>query len=411
MLPRLLASLAVVVASLAGAVASAAVQPAPTVDILQLSGPLDPPTLGAVRDLVDAANAAGSSAVVLQVDSDHGIAVSADEVVDAVADSRVPVIAWVGPGAARAGGAAAYLVAAADLTAVTESSTVGPPCPVTAAGGCSPADRELWDDISGEPDLTVGGLEPLLVELDGAEVATDAGVRTLRLPEEEVTVRFHSLGLLARTLHATLSPTFVYLLVLGALLLFLFELFQPGFGVAGIAGLLLTPLAAYGLVVLPARWWALGLVVGGILLLALDLAIAGLGIPTVAGAVAVGFGSAWLFAGELALPLWLVVVGTIVSTAFFVWVMTLVLRAQAGPPLDEVGEGLVGRPGIVRSAMNPEGHVFVAGALWRARYTGPAEGKVRAGTPVRVHAVEQDLLLVEGAAEDPDAVDTLARSS
>lgn len=409
MLPRLLASLVVLVAAL-GVAASAAAQQALVVDILQLSGPLDPPTLGAVRDLVDEANAEGSTAVVLQVDSDHGIAVTAEDVVEAVADSQVPVVAWVGPGGARAVGAAAYLVSAADVTAAAASATIGPHCPVTAVGGCSVADRALWEEVADAPDLRVDGLEPLLVELDGMEVTTDAGVRTLRLPADEVTVRFHSLGLLERTLHASLSPTFIYLLLVGALLLFLFEAFQPGFGVAGVAGMLLTPLAVYGLVVLPVRWWAVALVVAGMVLLAIDLAIAGLGIPTIAGALAVGIGSAWLFGGQLGLPLWLIIVGTAASTAFFVGVMTVVLRAQAGPPLDEVGEGLIGRAGIVRSAMNPEGHVFVAGALWRARYTGEADGKVRSGTRVRVHGVEDDLLLVD-AERDPDTVDTLARSS
>jgi membrane-bound serine protease (ClpP class) len=69
-----------------------------------------------------------------------------------------------------------------------------------------------------------------------------------------------------------------------------------------------------------------------------------------------------------------------------------VLRAQAGPEGVAVEE-LVGRAGVVRSILDPEGHVWVDGALWRARWTGP-EQRTKVGTPVRVTGVEGPLVLV-----------------
>jgi hypothetical protein len=50
-------------------------------------------------------------------------------------------------------------------------------------------------------------------------------------------------------------------------------------------------------------------------------------------------------------------------------------------------DDLVGRAGIVRSVLNPEGHVYIDGALWRARWTGEAK-RAKVGTPVRVHGVD-----------------------
>lgn len=400
-----------------------------TVEILQVSGPLDPPVAGAIRDVVEGANEHGSELVVIQVHLTTGIAVSVEDVIDPIRGSEVPVVVWVGPGAARASGAGALLAALGHVTAVAPSASLGPACPLEASARCEEeADRQavarLVGDAAGlsEPaagalaativdseravelgvaDLTASGLEPLLVELDGRDVETAAGAKTLRVRADEVTVRFHSLGLVRRILHATLDPTLVYLVLVSVLLLLLFEVFQPGFGVAGVAAIVLAPLALYGLVVLPTVWWAAALLVVGMLLLAVDLAIAGLGAPTALGTAAVAAGSWWLFpAGGpgLRLSAWLVGIVTFAGVVFFVPVMTLVLRAQAGPDIGEVGDELVGRVGVVRSTLNPEGHVFVGGALWRARWTSETRGRLRTGSRVRIHGIDDEgVLLVEEA--------------
>ncbi|MDP8961307.1 MAG: hypothetical protein M3N32_06825 [Actinomycetota bacterium] len=403
--------------------------PGPVVEILQISGPLDPPVVAAVRELVEQAEARGSEAVVLQLDSPGGVDVDAHEIAAPIRRARVPVVVWVGPGGATAAGAGVFLVGASHLPAATTAANLGPACPVTAGAACSREDMALleallrergWPDeavdhavgrlasdvVAAGPDggnaafvdLVVDGLEALLVDLDGRTVVTEAGSKTLEVNPEETTIRFHNLGLVRRALHAVLDPAVVYLLLVGVLLLAAFEVFQPGFGVAGVAVVLLAPLTVYGLVVLPLRWWALGLIVIGVLALALDLAIAGLGAPTVVGAFALAAGSWQLFPGDspfLRLSPWLV--GTVVGFAvvYFVIVMTVVLRAQAGPDPGDVAEDLAGRVGVVRSALNPEGHVYVAGALWRARWVGEDRGRVKAGTQVFVAGVDGTVLLVD----------------
>jgi membrane-bound serine protease (ClpP class) len=50
--------------------------------------------------------------------------------------------------------------------------------------------------------------------------------------------------------------------------------------------------------------------------------------------------------------------------------------------------------------LNPEGHVYIDGALWRARWTGDAR-RAKVGTPVRVHGVDGPVVLVEPF--DPEA--------
>jgi membrane-bound serine protease (ClpP class) len=361
--------------------------------------------------------------VVLQLDAPGGVSVDPDELLAAIDDSPVPVAVLVGPlgSAPRAAGAAGLLWLAADVRALAIDASVGPLEPADLTDGefayptsdratalVDEADAEAVAELvtgelsaeqleeRGTSDLTVAGLEALLLELDGTEV--DGQLLTIQ--GDEVGVRFHSLGLVRRLLHAATTAPFIYLLLVIGLGMLLFEAFQPGFGVAGLAGLITAGIGAFGLSVLPVTWWAVALVVLGLLLYAVDTAVAGFGPWTAAATVAFVVGSLNFYDAEvLDLPVWLVVGTTITAFAFFVLVMTSILRAQAGPEGVTVDD-LVGRVGIVRSVLNPEGHVYLDGALWRARWTGEAK-RAKVGTPVRVHGVEGSVVLVE--AFDPAA--------
>lgn len=395
------------------------------VEILHLSGPLDPPLIGAAQQLVSEANRRGSALVVLQLTSPGGIAADVETLLDDIRRSAVPVVVWVGPDGARAAGAAGVLTLGAHLPVMSRQARLGPVCPLNVGQTCTAAQQQTIRRVvagrqpadlaeavyrapaaerAGLVDLVVDGQLPdLLVELDGRPVVTAAGSTTIDIPRARLAPRLHSLGLLSRTLHSILDPTLVEVLLFAVLLLVAFEVFQPGFGVAGVAGVALAPLVGYGLVVLPAVWWALALVVVGMVLLGLDLAIAGLGVPTLAGAAALTVGAWQLFPGGhpvLRVAPWAVGMLVVASVVFFVVVMTLVLRAQAGPDVAAAGQELVGRLGTVRSTLNPEGHVFVSGALWRARWSDEHRGRVATGTRVRVIGLDETTLLV-GEPERP----------
>jgi membrane-bound serine protease (ClpP class) len=370
--------------------------------------------------------------VVLQVTSRAGVSLDSAELVALIAASPVPVAVYIGPigTGPSAGGAAAALWLAGHVRALAPDATVGPLAPldlrqldaaepdaaailaVTPRSDAPSADAlevlaELTDRaLAAETLVAVGlaristGIEPLLVELDGVEVLTADGTRTLRLRPDELQVRFHSLGLVRRMLHAASTAPFVYLLLVVGLGLLLFEVFQPGFGVAGLAGVITAGVGIAGAFVLPVRWWAVALVVLGLLLYALDTAIAGFGPVTLAATGAFAAGSWWFYAAPaLQLEWWLVALATISALVFFVFVLTVVLRAQAGPEGTVVDE-LVGRPGVVRSTLNPEGHVYIDGALWRARWID--DGRAGVGSPVVVTAVDGPVVLVQ--AFDPAKV-------
>ena len=93
----------------------------------------------------------------------------------------------------------------------------------------------------------------------------------------------------------------------------------------------------------------------------------------------------------LRLSPWLIAFVVASALVFYVVVMTVVLRAQAGQA-QEGADQVVGKRAVVRSMLNPEGHVFVDDALWRARAPEGA-GKVRNGTVVRIVGLDDRLTL------------------
>ncbi len=417
------------------------------VEILPLRGGfLDPPVAGQISDVIDLAEREGAELVIIQFDSAGGVAVDVAALTARIAASSVPVAVTIGPigSGPRAAGAAAAVFLAAHVRAVAPDATVGPLAPLDLRALDAPAPDALTflavtPRVSGSPDAapdasmrtTLGrlegfavgsdelvasglarittGVEPLLVELDGQRIMTAAGEVELRLRPDETQVRFHSLGLVRRMLHAAATAPFVYLLLVLGLGLLLFEVFQPGFGVAGLAGVITVVIAVVGASILPVRWWAVALVVLGLLLYALDTALAGFGPITALATGAFVAGSWWFYAAPvLQLSVWLIASATVSALVFFVLVLTTVLRAQAGPEGTDVSE-LIGRNGVVRSMLNPEGHVFIDGALWRARAGSGAEADgaaadgeaggapdagVRVGTAVRVHGVDGSVILV-----------------
>ena len=387
----------------------------PVVDVLPVRGFLDPPVAGAITDLIDDAEANDAELVVIQVDGPGAISADVDALVSAVRDASVPVAVFASPQtgvAAEAGGLYGLLWASAPVRAMSENATIGPVSPLDLASGRQPdeaAEARLAEigaieafsstataaelEEAGAVDVIASNVAGMLAELDGNEVTlADGTTRTLQLGTESVNVRLHSMGVLARLLHAAAAPAFIYMLLVFGLGTLAFELFQPGFGVAGFAGLVMLPFAVFGLFVLPVTWWALALLLVGLVLYALDTAVAGLGFVTAAATAAFGVGSWFLFGtGVLRVPPALAIVMTLTVLVFFVIVMTVILRAQAGPDGVDVTD-LVSRHGIVRSVLNPEGHVYIDEALWRARAADDL--KLRVGTPVTVTGVDGAVLLV-----------------
>jgi len=403
------------------------------VDVVELEGVIDPTTAGYLESKLDAAEEGGSGVVIVQLDTPGGLDISMRDMVQRILASRVPVVVWVGPPGARAASAGVFLVYASHVAAMAPATNLGAAHPVDLGGdladeretkavedaaallrelaaergrnaefadqavresvalGAEEAFEEQVIDLN--PDTT-GSIDELLGVLHGRQVETVAGIRTLATSGPDVTIRFHQPGLITRILHAITDPTFAYLLLVLGFWALVFELSQPGIGVAGAAGAVALVLSFYAFAVLPVNLAGLILVLLGLAFFTIDVFTAGLGVWTAGGTLSLLAGSILLFGGvapAIEVSPWVIGIVVVSSFLFFGFVMTVALRGRKRAALTG-SEGMIGLSGEARSDLSPEGQAWVKGAIWRAR---ALDGPIESGSRIRVKRVDGLLLIVQ----------------
>ncbi|HEX2050826.1 MAG TPA: nodulation protein NfeD [Actinomycetota bacterium] len=426
-----------------GACTSAPVDGARTVDLIEVEGVIDPPTSEYLRGRLNQAEADGVHAAVIQIDTPGGLDVSMREIIKEILGSEVPVVVWVAPRGSRAASAGTFIAYAANRVYMAESTELGAATPVNLGGGEQPEAlerkvvndaaafiRELaitrgrnadWAEDAVREGASIGATEAvdidvvdgmasslgaLLEAMDGERVEVADGEVTLETWDEgagrpSARVRFQGPNLLQRLLHAVTSPEIAYWLMLIGFFGIIFELYNPGIGLAGILGAVCLLLGFYALSVLPTNWAGVLLVVLAIVFFVVDLQTAGLGVWTAGGIAALVAGALVLFAGAapaLALSPWAIAGSVALTLLFFVSVMTAALRVRLRRPVTGE-EAMVGVVGEAKTDIAPEGTVVTKGTLWRAR---TMETAIAAGERVKVMATEGLVLLVEPLHDEPE---------
>jgi membrane-bound serine protease (ClpP class) len=241
-------------------------------------------------------------------------------------------------------------------------------------------------------DLVAASQAELLTLLDGRQIKLHDG-RTVQLATlgRGVTPIAPTAWESVRLTLSTPSVAFV-LLVLGALSLCL-EFAAPGTTLFAGVGVVLLIVAGLGLLVLPLNWWAATLLVLALALIGAEFVVHSHGALAVGGLALLTLGALNLIDAEQApgvmIAVWVVaLVGLALATlvALGIW---LALRSRDQPAATG-GQAMIGRLAEVRRRLEPDGMVFVEGALWQAI---SENGTAEVGDWVRVTAIH-DLRLV-----------------
>lgn len=408
----------------------------PVLDVISLKGIIDPSSADYLRQKLDEAERDGVEAAVIQLDTPGGLDISMRSIVTQILESEVPVVVWVAPRGARAASAGTFITYASHLAFMADATELGAATPVSLSDGGT-LDKKVTEDAAaflrslaeargrnkrwaeeavreaasltareaaemGVVDGVESSLADLLQALDGRTVELAGGaeetIETFDGDVFSVTVRFQQMGLIQRILHAVTSPDIAYLLLLVGVFGLIFELYNPGIGLAGILGAVALLLGFYGLSVLPTNWIGVLLIIGAVAFFIIDLQVAGFGIWTLGGSIALIAGGLILFSGaaEVRVAPWAIAVAVALTLVFFFSVMTAALRVRLRRPITGE-EGIVGTVGEARTDIAPEGTVLTRGMLWRAR---TMETGIAAGSKVEVKATEGLVLLVEPLHED-----------
>ena len=375
-------------------------------DVVEVSGFLDGIMANFIERSMEQAAAKGSLGLVLQVNSPRAILDDERlmELAGRIRSSDVPVYMWVGPSGAVATGAVGQLAGVVSDLAVapgSELGDLGPP--IVAAEQLAEPFADAYPIMQ---DRTISSVESIelglvreaptlgffVIDLPGFETETDTtGDEPVRVPVSSV--RFAKLSLIDQFMHAAASPALAYLLILAGTGLLVFELYTAGVGLAGALGALSFLIGCYGLAALPARGWAVGLLLVAMFGYGVDIQI---GVPrvwTVIATVCLTVGSLTLFDG-VSLSWVTLLAGIVGVTAGMVTGMPAMVRSRYGTPT--IGrEWMIGAFGLARDAVDPEGVVVIDGAPWRARTQRATP--IAEGAPIRVMALEGLVLTVEPA--------------
>ena len=361
--------------------------------VVKTSGLLDPVLVDFVSRSIVEAEEEDAVALTLQLNS-AGATVSDAEIealTTQMQEAEVPVAVWVGPSGSKALGQAAELVyAAAD-------SGMAPGTRITAPDG------EIVDDEEAVAEGLVDRAAPTIglfnVDLDGFESRVVEGEDGRPTREPVTPTVFSQLPLPSQLAHTVASPAVAYLLFVIGMALILFEFFTAGVGIAGIVGAAFFLAGSYGLAILPANAWAVGLLVFSMFAFGVDVQT---GVPrfwTGVALVAYVVGTLSLY-DRFDLS-WITLGVSFVGMAVaMVAGMPAMVRTRFATPT--IGrEWMIGEMGEAVVDVDPEGTVRVRDALWRARVNRATP--IDAGAPIRVVSISGMILEVEpeeGAARD-----------
>ncbi len=408
--------------------------------IAEIRGIINPPAANYLGRVLDEAEAADASLLVLELDTPGGLDSSMREMIQAILGSPVPVATYVSPSGSRAASAGLFILVASHVAAMSPGTNTGAASPVGLGGNTDDTttkkvvndaaatirslaerrnrntewvERAVRESVSVTAqealelnviDLVVPSLDDLLQQLDGRTVETVAGPVELQVstaPRRRVSMNFAE-----RLLHTISDPNIAFILLSVGSIGIIAELYSPGALVPGITGVISLILAFFALGNLPTNWAGAALIGLAAILLIAELQTDGTGVLAIGGLVAFALGGLILFRPletaspvrpDLRVSLWLLGVTVIALAAFFFLVIGQVIRARFAP-VQTGQEHYIGETAQVRQDLNPQGRVWFQGQAWFARTT--EEQEIEAGKTVRIVGIDGLTLIVEPVIED-----------
>lgn len=380
------------------------------VELIQLTGAIGPATASYVTRAIKHTTAENAECLVIQLDTPGGLLDSTKEIVQALYASPVPTVAYVAPAGATASSAGCFITLAADVAAMAPNTSIGAAHPVSMGGGgevepdsvmkqklenfatsfiesiaakrkrnvewAKSAVRESASITAEQAlekkviDLIAQTVPDLLKQLDGRAV----NGRKLHTAAAQVV----EVPMLARekVFQVIWRPEVLFILMLVAIYGIIGELSNPGAILPGVAGVIALILALYMAAILPVNIAGLALIVLAIGLFIADVFAPTHGVLTAGGIISFFLGALMLFDRSepgFRLSLAYIIPATVMTAAFFIFVVGAGLRAQY-LPVKAGRETMLGKTAPALDPIGPQGgKVFVEGEYWNAVSDAPIE--------------------------------------
>ncbi len=329
----------------------------PVVAQIALDGPIGPAAAEYFDDATRRAEADGAAAIVLRLDTPGGLSDSMRQIISRMLASKIPVLAYVAPGGARAASAGTYILYAAQIAAMAPATHLGAATPIklggstplpaplpttlptdkpavagsaakpTPAGNDDAEESKVLNDaiayirslaqlrgrdaqwaeqaVRGAATLTASeAAQKHVIDFVARDVAdllaqadgrsVEVGGRQVTLRLKGATVRDYAPGARTQFLGIITNPTIAYLLLLAGIFGVGLEALHPGAMLPGIVGGICLLVGLYALQLLPVNYAGLALMALGIGLLVAEAINPTVGAFGIGGVVSFVVGSVML---------------------------------------------------------------------------------------------------------------------
>ena len=394
------------------------------VALIKIDGAIGPATASYISRSIDEARTQNAQCLVIQLNTPGGLLDSTQKIVQSFLGSTVPVVVYVAPTGATATSAGCFITVAASLAAMAPATTIGAAHPV-AIGGFPSGGEEKPDDTMKKKleNFSVSYIEAIAgkrqrnVEWAKSAVKESASISAEKALELKVIdlIAIDMLDLLQklngrlvdgkplktagaevaeikmspseRVFQKLWRPEVMFVLMLIAIYGIIGELTTPGAILPGVVGAIALVLALYLAAILPVNVTGLVLIALALMLFVFDIYAPTHGVLTVGGVISFLIGSLMLFnrADPLfRLSLSYIIPATLLTAAFFIFIVGAGLRAQFRPA-QSGKETMLGKTVAAISRIDAGGgRVFIEGENWKA----VSETPVESGQTVEVVGVE-----------------------
>lgn len=402
---------------------------------------INPVTARFLRRAIAQAEQERASCLVIVLDTPGGLVNSTRAIVKNILRSRIPIVVYVSPSGARAASAGVFITLSAHIAAMAPGTNIGAAHPVQVGGlpGAPPqrpekkkdkdkgpqsaapmeekilndtvawaralaelrgrnaewATRAVKESLSASAseavqekavDLLAEDVDDLLERIDGREVKLPDGAVHLRTAGAEIRALEMWWG--EQLLGAFANPNVAFLLLLFGFYGILFELYTPGWGVAGTLGIICLVLGFFALAVLPINYIGLALIALALALFVAEAFVTSYGFLTIGGAACLILGGLMLVEsprGFQRVSLWLLVPVALATAAITFFLLGSIVRTHRGKTRTG-GEALVGSQAVAVENFTPAGEWFTGmvrahGELWKT----VSPNAVAQGQEVRIH--------------------------
>ncbi len=435
-------------------------EPAPSVFHIRIDNQaITPVTARFIDRALTEAEMNGADCFVIELNTPGGSLDSTQRIVTRILASRVPVVVYVSPSGGHAASAGLFITLSSHIAAMAPGTRIGAAHPVRIGGlpispgqdplkssddnkdddrkdegkskTGSPMDDKIvndtvawarsladlrgrnadWAEIAVTKSkvlVTPEAIEQNVVDLEATDLddlLDKIHGRSVIIQEEEIQIS--TAGALVHTIEmwwgekllAVIStPDVVILLMMFGIYGIMFEMYSPGWGVAGTLGVICLLLAFFGLSVLPVNYVGLALIFVALMMFAAEPFVTSFGALTIGGIICLILGGTMLVdspGGFLRVSLSVLIPISLATGGITVFLLSQVVQAYRAQ-VQTGSEGLLGREAVAQDKFEPEnghfyGFVHVHGELWKAE----SETAVAAGQHVQVKEREGLVLCVE----------------